>query len=73
MDFYATKAFKKVKRLMAEAFIMRLSDFSKVFEVTYDAPGLATGGVLSQKNHVAYLSDKLNDAGQRYSTHDKKF
>ena len=44
----ATKAFTKIKRMMTEAPVMRLPDFSKAFEVTCDASGLAIGGVLSQ-------------------------
>ena len=59
---------------VTKAHVMRLSDFSKTFEVTCDASGLAVGGVLSQENHlVAYFSEKLNDARQRYSTFDKEF
>ena len=55
-----TKTFKEVKKLMTEAPIMRVPDFSKVFEVTCDASGLAIGGVLNQENHpVAYFSEKL--------------
>ena len=69
-----TKTFEKVKKLMTEALIMRLSDFSKMFEAVCDASGLAICGVLSQENHhVAYFSEKLKDARQRYSTYDKKF
>ena len=59
---------------MTEALVMHLPDFSKASEVTCDASWLAIGGVLSQKNHhVAYFSEKLNDALHRYSTYDKKF
>ena len=48
---------------MTESLVMRLTDFSKAFEVTCDVSGLVTGGVLSQENHsVAYFSEKLNDA-----------
>ena len=70
----ATKTFKEVKKLVTKTPVMCLSDFSKVFEVTCDALELAIGGVLSHKNyHVAYFSEKLNNAQQQYSTYDKKF
>ena len=60
--------------MMTKAPVMRLPDFLKAFEVTYDASGLAIGGVLSQKSHlVVYFSEKLNDNWQQYSTYDKKF
>jgi len=59
----ATKAFAEIKKMMTEALVMRLPDFSKAFEVTCDILGLAIGSVLSQENyHVAYFSEKLNNA-----------
>ena len=65
-------AFTEIKRMMTEAPVMRLSDLSKVFEVTCDTSRLAICEVL--ENHlVAYFSEKLNNARQRYSTYDKKF
>ena len=60
--------------MMTKTPVIHLSDFSKGFEVTCDASGLVIGGMPSQENHpVAYFSEKLNDARQRYSTYDKKF
>jgi hypothetical protein len=36
--------------------------------------GVAIGAVLSQDNRiVAYFSEKLNDAKNKYSTYDKEF
>jgi hypothetical protein len=70
----ASKAFKEVKKLMTEAPVLRLPDFSKAFKVVADAFHVGIGGVLSQEGHpIAYFSEKLNDAKQKYSTYDKEF
>ena len=53
---------------------MRLPYFSKVFEVECDAFGIGTSGVLSHERHpIAYFSEKLTGAKQRYSTYNKEF
>ena len=39
-----------------------------------DASGIGIKGVPSQECHpIAYFSEKLNDAKQKYSTYDKEF
>lgn len=70
----AAKAFQEIESRMIEAPVIRLPDFSKVFEVACDVSGVGISGVLTQEWHpVAYFSEKLNEAKQKYSTHDKEF
>ena len=70
----ATKAFNEVKQKKTKAHVIRLPDFTKPFEVECDASVISIRGVLSQERHpIAYFSEKLNDAKQKYSTYDKEF
>jgi hypothetical protein len=63
-----------LKEKIAEQPILVLPDFGKMFQVRCDASEVAIGAVLSQDNrHVAYFSEKLNDAKRKYSTYDKEF
>ena len=63
-----------LKEKIIERLILALLDFRKLFYVRCDASGYVVGGVLSQNDKpVAYLSENLNEAKQKYSTYDKEF
>lgn len=54
--------------------MLGLLDFGKPFQVKCDASGVAIGAVRNQEDKpVAYFSEKLNYAKQKYSSYDKEF
>ena len=70
----ASQAFREIKVKMTEVPVLRYLDFTKVFEVACDASSVGIDGVLSQEgHHIAFFSEKLNDAKRQYSTYDKEF
>ena len=65
--------FKLLKKKIIEKHILALPNFDKVFQVETYASGITVGVVLSQEERpVAYFSEKLNEAKQKYSSYDKE-
>jgi hypothetical protein len=68
----AKKSFNLLKRNITEQPVLVLPDFQKTFQVKCDASEIAIGAVLSQEDRpIAYFSEKLNEAKEKYSTYDK--
>jgi hypothetical protein len=70
----AAKAFDELKRCVTQAPVLALPNFQKTFQVECDASGSGIGGVLSQDGRpIAFFSEKLSEAKQKFSTYDKEF
>ena len=66
-------AFDELKKMLTEAPLLVLPDFSKTFEIECDASGIGIGGVLMQNGRpVAYFSEKLDGARLNYPIYDKE-
>jgi hypothetical protein len=52
---------------------LALLDFTRAFQVEFDASGIGIGAVLMQdRRPLVYLSEKLNEAALNYPTYDKE-
>jgi len=68
-----TKAFGTLKQKLINAPLLAITNFSKTFEIEYDASNVGIEAVLLQEGHpIAYFSEKLKRSHINYSTYDKE-
>lgn len=67
------KSFENMKKRVIEQPILMLPNFNKVFQVDYDASGLAIRAVLSQEEKlITFFTKKWNDDKKQYYVYDRE-
>ncbi|KAA3466138.1 Transposon Ty3-I Gag-Pol polyprotein [Gossypium australe] len=67
------KSFSAIKNCLTNAHLLTLPDFTKTFELEFDASGVGIGVVLTQDGRpIAYFSEKINGATLNYPVYDKE-
>ena len=62
-----------MKKKIIEQPVLKFPDFNHPLQVKCDASGVAIDTVLSQEDRpIAYFSEKMNDAKNKYLSYDKE-